>query len=162
MSDPNLENVFALHAPDLDGQPQEVKDKFAELFMMADQYDVPMFFLDGMEGGLIGYYFANEETPVPVYDYNKCIQCLIDGFDKSDYESEDPDEYGMSPEDRMYQDAVEFFSYNTDRALPYQHEYAPMVINNPNPTLNLDRPHTKRGKVRTWLLKLLVKLIARL
>jgi hypothetical protein len=57
---------------------------------------------------LIGYTVHGENT-VAVYDYSKCIKCLMKN--------------GMSRDE-----AVEYFEYNTVRTIPYMGSAAPIIM----------------------------------
>jgi hypothetical protein len=58
---------------------------------------------DPYDEGFIGIGFQQHRGPVAVYDRDKCIDALADEFASNPTEDSDP-----------YEDAVEWFSYNTE------------------------------------------------
>jgi hypothetical protein len=65
---------------------------------------------DGYEDAVIGVAYVHNVGHVTVYDVGKCLDVLV---------TRD----GMS-----YEDAREFFDYNTMRSLPYMGEKAPIFV----------------------------------
>ena len=55
--------------------------------------------------GFIGIGFQQYKGPIAVYDREKCIEALADDFASNPTEDSDP-----------YEDAVEWFSFNTEGA----------------------------------------------
>jgi len=60
---------------------------------------------DPHDEAFIGIGFQQHKGPVAVYDREKCIEALADGFASNPTEDSDP-----------YEDAVEWFSFNTEGA----------------------------------------------
>lgn len=70
--------------------------------------DEDMLFCDGLDAALIGYRIGfGIDKNIAVYDYEKCVQCLVD-------------------EEMEYEDAVEFLEYNTLGS--YVGEYTPCFL----------------------------------
>lgn len=127
-----LDRLAEPHGPDLTGQSPVVHERFDESAGRAECNEDYIVFLDGMEKALIGTADVGG-TQVAVYERELCIQCLMENYGPNwadacgDYtEEQKADEEFMRSE--LYTMAVEDFEYNTLRALPYQHEHAPIIV----------------------------------
>ena len=70
-----------------------------------------------------------------MYERQLCIKCIADDYDDKDiaelHKGEYSEEELQNPEllqELKLRDAEEFYEYNTDRALPYAHEAAPIIL----------------------------------
>lgn len=81
--------------------------------------------IDDMEDALIGTT-ERDGIVVAVYESNLCIRSLAKKFLANGSISESVPE-GERVDEAM-EKATEWFEYNTLRAIPYEHERAPMVI----------------------------------
>ena len=75
--------------------------------------------IDDMEEAMIGTTVNVFGNTVGVYERSLCIKALADRYMKGD-----PD----LSEDDAYLSAEEWFSYNTERALPYEKDRAPIIV----------------------------------
>ena len=67
--------------------------------------------LDGYEDAIVGVVdVAGALAPVVAYDGDKCLAILMERDKMSD------------------EDALDYFSYNTMRALPYIHQHTPVIF----------------------------------
>lgn len=86
-------------------------EKREYLHELALNEEITIVFPDGYEDALIGHTLTGTKQTVPVYDYEKCIDILV-GRD------------GMT-----YEEAIEYFDYNTVRACEYLGDECPVFIN---------------------------------
>lgn len=130
----NVLGGFGEHGPDLDGQSDTVKERFGEATEIAEMNGEKMYFLDGMEGAMIGTVENAAGVRVAVYERNLCIQCIMESF--GDDWMDEP-AYGYTDEqkaDKAFMEeelrsmADEYFEYNTLGALPCLYEKAPVII----------------------------------
>lgn len=75
--------------------------------------------IDDMEEAMIGTTVNASGNTVGVYERSLCIKALAGRYMK-----DNPD----MPEDEAYESAEEWFSYNTERALPYEKGRAPVIV----------------------------------
>lgn len=69
-------------------------------------------FLDGYEGGLVGYCTNDAGRLICIYDYDRSMDFMARQYMESDRE--------MFPDyDEAYTGAVEWYEFNTVRSLPY-------------------------------------------
>lgn len=85
------------------------KEKCDAIQELAINQEVDIALMHDYKDALIGHTISNDIN-VAIYDYDNCIKILM----KRD---------GMS-----YEDAEDFFSYNTMRAIPYMGEAKPIII----------------------------------
>jgi len=126
------EGLRGPNAPDLTGQSPTVIERFSDCDAIAEGNDDYIVFLDGMEKALVGTADVNG-VHVAVYERELCIRCIMEGYgdDWADTIGTYTDEQKADAdfmEEEKYTMAVEDFEYNTLRALPYQHEHAPLII----------------------------------
>jgi len=91
-----------------------VKENISDI--AGEDYD-NIVYINGMDKALVGCHMTDDGIFVAVYDRELCLKCLEEMFSKS-----------CKPDDDPYEMAQEWFEYNTLRALPYQHERAPIII----------------------------------
>lgn len=80
-----------------------------EIAEIAESNYVECILMDGYDNAIVGYTLDGD-TMRAVYSHQLCVQCLMD-------------DDGMT-----YEDAEDYFQYNTIRSLPYLGDKAPMVI----------------------------------
>lgn len=128
-------NACGAHAPDLSDCSEVVKERFAESAERAEMAEIPIYYIDGMEGALIGTMENEYGNVVAVYEREMCIRCIKESFGP-DWMNEPA--YGYSDEEKADADfldmelttmAIEYFEYNTLRSLPYLKEFAPVIMN---------------------------------
>jgi len=87
------------------------KEIIKELYMNDDTQYV---FLDGFDKAIIGVEYDKQV----VYSYDKIIEILMENFKNVDEE----------PTGMEYEEAVEFYDFNIERALDYMGEHKPIII----------------------------------
>ncbi len=100
---------------------EEIRSAIEEAHPEALFFERPSY-----QAALIGYTDEGQA----VYDREKCIECLME-------ECEGP--VNAPPADDAWTDAVDFFEFNTVRALPYMGKHAP-VIREPESTFTVNVP----------------------
>lgn len=127
----NQEDPFH-HKLDLSNVSPLVRERIEEACQRAIDNDNKMYFIDDMEGALIGTSEVNGNV-VAVYEYSLCIEYLASSYTDEDLRMMEIDEETINnPELRKqvcYESAWEWFEYNTLRTLPYLHELSPIIIN---------------------------------
>ena len=92
---------------------EEVDERYPE--------EVPDFRrITGMEGAMVGTMENEYGHIVPVYERSLCIECLVEH-----YREDNPD----WDDDQLYTAAEEWMLFNTERSLPYEKPYSPVIIN---------------------------------
>lgn len=108
------------HEEYLDSLPEEVKKRLE----IARKRDASgdgdnIILLHGLEKGMVGTTVNDYGITIAVYERSRSIDHLAEDFDKDNPERN---------EDECRTDAIEWFDYNTVRAIPYMGESAPMII----------------------------------
>lgn len=113
-------NLFRLGSPMLslaDITDEMAAQKKASIIERAEEIDCEVVFLDDLDKALVGCHYNSEGNIVPVYDRGLCLEIYAQQFSEDCPDDEDP-----------YEQACEWFSYNTERSLPYLHEKAPIIV----------------------------------
>lgn len=128
-----LDTIMEDHRPNLEGMSDTVKERFSMVDELAEANDDYIVLLDNMEKALIGTMTNEHGVTVAVYERELCIRCLMESYGPDWAKTmgcytkkQMADEAFM--EEELYTTAVEDFEYNTLRALPYQHEHAPVIV----------------------------------
>ena len=87
----------------------EYKEKDVEKIIQEDGIDEPVVMLDGFNNAFIGVT-VSENNIRAVYDYDMMVNCLME-------------KDGMTDDE-----AVDYISYNTIRAIPYMEQNSPIVF----------------------------------
>ena len=96
-----------------------VKERYDEACDADEGMGTNIVMLHDMEDAMIGTMENEDGITVAVYERELCIKAIANRFAKSD-EYKDYDE--------AYEAALEWFEYNTVRALPYIGKNAPVII----------------------------------
>lgn len=96
--------------------PKCVRNRLEELDR--DTLD-SLVFISGMEPAMIGVMENAAGNTVGVYERNLCIQVLANSLMRSN---------PGKTEEQAYAEATEWISYNTERALLYEKDKAPVII----------------------------------
>lgn len=111
---------------DMNRVPEKLRPNFKKILDMADTEKSTVYFIDGCEGGLVGYTKKSGHT-VPVYDYEMCARYLADQYmQDDDYKNMVSD--GDYDIDSAMTDAYEWLDHNTVPSLPYLYDDAPVMI----------------------------------
>ena len=88
------------------------EDVFEEFKCIADDQDMPVKVLEGYDyhEAIIGYTISGEYS-IAIYDYTRCLDVLML-------------KHGIE----SYEEATDWFSYNTMRGLPYIEEPRPIIM----------------------------------
>ena len=78
-----------------------------------------LLLITGMEPAMIGVMENAAGNTVGVYERNLCIQVWANNLMRSN---------PGKTEEQAYEEASEWISYNTERALPYEKDKAPVII----------------------------------
>lgn len=78
-----------------------------------------LLLITGMENAMIGVTENSSGNTVGVYERSLCIREWALGLMESN---------PGKTEEEAYEEAEEWFSYNTERALPYEKDRAPIII----------------------------------
>lgn len=85
-----------------------------EIIEIAEQHECQVPLLDpslaDFDSALVGYVTSAGGIRA-VYDYDKCLQCLVEQND-----------------DMTLEEAADTFSYNTERAIPYMGVLHPLIL----------------------------------
>ena len=104
------------------GLPSLVRERIDEARAADYEDGDSIVLLHGMERAMIGTVENAAGKIVAVYEEELCIRCLMEDMSKPE---DAGDDWG---EDDAYTDALEFYEYNTVRALPYIGDSAPIII----------------------------------
>ena len=116
---PTIEEIMADRERIKAGYSEKVAERYDEACDRDDGYGTNITMFDDMEDAMVGTTVNESGIVVPVYERELCIISRARKYMKSgDYESYD----------KAYEAAAEWFSYNTERALPYLKEKAPVII----------------------------------
>ena len=74
--------------------------------------DEELLIADGFNEAILGYAETNEGSKMVIYDSEKCIEILQKDFEKETRER-NPGKTEEEISEETYQDAVEYFHYNT-------------------------------------------------
>lgn len=101
------------------GYSPVVSERYDEACERDDDFGANILMIDEMEDTMVGTMVNGHGNVVPVYERELCVKALANRYMKSgdyaDYED-------------AYTAAVEWFEFNTERSLPYQEPYAPVII----------------------------------
>ena len=103
----------------IESQPSIVQERVCEARERDEDGGRNIVLLHGFEAALVGTVQNQYEKTVAVYEENQCIRLLMD-----EIHQDHPD----IPEDELYSEALDYWSYNTLRTLPYLGESAPIII----------------------------------
>lgn len=84
-------------------------EKVELLTELAINQEVDIAIMDDYKDALVGHSISLDIT-VAIYDYDKCIKVLV------------------KRDTMTYEEAEEWFSYNTMRAIPYMGDAKPIII----------------------------------
>ena len=119
---------------DLSKAGQTVVERFDEASCRDEDFGENIGILHGLEKAMIGTTTRDGHT-VAIYERGLCIQCIADGMNDADVANLHKDEYSeeelKDPElikTLKYQDAEEFYEFNTVPTLPAMHEAMPIII----------------------------------
>ena len=91
--------------------------KKAAVVERAEELGCEVYFIDGMDKAIVGTHYTQEGNVVAVYERGLCLECLAQQFSADCAHDEDP-----------YEQAIEWFEYNTLGSLPSLYEKAPLII----------------------------------
>jgi len=99
--------------------PSVVQERIAEARERDEEDGSNIVLLHGFESAMIGTIQNEHGKTVAVYEEGRCIRLLMEQIHQ-----DNPD----VPEDELYSEALDCWSYNTLRAIPYLAERAPLII----------------------------------
>lgn len=89
---------------------EEIINELEERFDLDEDNSVPYFINPSYESAILGYSESFQGVRL-IYSYDGIIQCLMeDGMDE--------------------EEAMEFFSYNIERTIPFMGENHPIILQN--------------------------------
>ena len=95
-----------------------VEERIAEAKERDEDEGENIVLLHGFEGAMVGTMWKDGKS-IAVYEEGLCLRIIVDDLRKNC-----PDK----PEEELYSDALDAWSYNTLRAIPYMGKNAPVII----------------------------------